>query len=189
MDIAKYEPGVNPFEYKGLDDEAVRLSAENHGRNIALKGNEYSLLNSIIDAIKEPMFLLLLGCSIIYFALGENSEAFYMLVAIVLVSAISVYQESRNRSALEALASYVQSKAKLIRNNLIVKLDAEQIVVGDFVISSEGELIPADGTIVECNDFSINESILTGESVAVFKNAAHSNENKVSFVLYSSIFV
>lgn len=179
MEAITSKPSTNLFEYKGLNDEEVRSSAESHGRNIATKRNKYSLLNSVMDAFSEPMFLLLLGCSIIYFVLGENSEALYMLVAIVLVSAISIYQETRNNSALEALASYVQSKAKLIRNNEIIQVNAEQIVLGDYVISAEGELIPADGTIVECNDFSINESILTGESGAVFKNAAHSNENKV----------
>jgi Ca2+-transporting ATPase len=116
------------------------------------------------------MFLLLVAAATIYFILGNTNEALFMLGAIVLVSAISLYQDQRSRRALEALAQYSQAQAKAIRNNVVVELPTEEIVVGDLVVVSEGELIPADGLVVHANDFSVNESILTGEAFAVSKD-------------------
>src|SRR5690606_37018777 len=119
----------------------------------------------------EPMFILLVAAAAIYFILGEYSDALFMSGAIILVSAISIYQDNRSRKALNALKEFTQPHATVIRNNLPVHLLSEEIVVGDYVVVSEGELISADGIAKQLNDFSVNESILTGESFSVKKDA------------------
>jgi Ca2+-transporting ATPase len=98
-----------------------------------------------------------------------------MTLAIVLISAISLYQESRSRNAIALLKKLSQPKSKVIRNGEILEIPSEEIVLGDFIQTEEGSFIPADGVILQSNDFSINESILTGESLSVFKNEKSGN--------------
>jgi Ca2+-transporting ATPase len=125
------------------------------------------------------MFILLVTAAVIYFILGEFSDAWFMSGAIILVSGISIYQDNRSRNALKALKEFTQPHATVIRDNRVMHLLSEEIVVGDYVIVSEGELIPADGQVKQLNDFSVNESILTGESFSVTKDIRSEEDNKV----------
>ncbi len=93
-----------------------------------------------------------------------------MVSAIVLVAAISFYQESRSRNAIDALRKLTQPFSKVIRNREEVKIPSEEIVIGDYMMVEEGTSIPADGIVIQSNDFSVDESILTGESLAVGKS-------------------
>ena len=169
---------TNPFPFRGLNDEEVRRSGRKHGLNSVKSNygsNTWKVLKGIIF---EPMFVLLLISAGIYHLLGEVTEALYMLGAIIMVSTISFYQEARSRRALLALEAITAPKIKVIRNNMPVEIPGTEVVVGDFVISEEGGLIPADGFIAQANDFSVNESTLTGESLPVFKNIQE-GENEV----------
>ncbi len=161
---------TNPFPFSGLSETEVLASREAHGNN-ALRAQERSgFWKALITAVTEPMFLLLVAAATIYFILGNTNEAIFMLGAIVLVSAISLYQDQRSRRALDALAHYSKALSKAIRNNAVVEMPTDELVVGDLVVVSEGELLPADGVVVHANDFSVNESILTGEAFAVSKD-------------------
>jgi Ca2+-transporting ATPase len=101
-----------------------------------------------------------------------------MTIAILLVAAISLFQEARSRNAIDALKKLSQPKSKVIRNSKIIEIPSEEIVVGDCIQVQEGTFIPADAVIIQSNDFSVNEAILTGESLSVFKNEL-SEINKV----------
>lgn len=127
----------------------------------------------------EPMFILLAAAAVIYFILGEFSDAWFMSGAIILVSAISIYQNNRSRNALNSLKEFTQPHATVIRNNQVVHMLSEEIVSGDYLVVSEGELIPADGLVKQQNDFTVNESILTGESFSVTKNIFYNENSKV----------
>ncbi len=154
----------------GLSSEEVILSREKNGSNSFEHQDKNHFLSSLIEMIKEPMFLLLLLATSIYFMIGEYSNGIFMLVAIILVSTISLYQESKSRNAIELLKKLSQPKSKVIRNGEIIEIQSEEIVLGDCIQTEEGTFIPADGIIIQSNDFSVNESILTGESLSVFKN-------------------
>jgi Ca2+-transporting ATPase len=161
---------ANPFAFTGLFDAEVEVSRMAHGDN-ALEARERSgFWKALRTAVTEPMFLLLVAAATIYFIVGDTSEAWFMLGAIVLVSTISLYQDQRSRKALEALAQFSQAKARVIRNNTVVEIPTEELVVGDHVVVNEGELLPADGLVVHANDFAVNESILTGEPFSVHKD-------------------
>src|SRR5690606_7802347 len=116
------------------------------------------------------MTILLLAASTIYFISGETSNGIFMVVAILFIASISLYQDSRSKNALEKLKDLSQPHCKVIRNGKLEEIKSEELVVGDFLLVEEGTSITADGTIVHSNDFSVNESILTGESLAVFKD-------------------
>jgi len=95
-----------------------------------------------------------------------------------LVATISLYQDSRSRNALEKLKTFTKPGCKVIRNGNVIEISSEELVIGDFLMVEEGTIISADGVIIHSNDFSVNESILTGESLAVFKDKT-STENQV----------
>jgi P-type Ca2+ transporter type 2C len=161
----------NPFAFPGLNDAEVAASGKLYGRNAFNHTQKSIFWPALRDTLTEPMFILLLVAATLYFLLGELSEAIFMLGAILVVSAISFYQDSRSRKALIALKGYTESRAKVIRNNEICSIASEEIVVGDLVVVEEGTLLPADGEILHSNDFAVNESIVTGEAFSINKNA------------------
>ncbi len=158
------------YSLRGLSDAEVTQSREKNGFNSLDHQVKNHFITSLIEMIKEPMFLLLLVATSIYFIMGDFADGIFMTVAIILVSTISLYQESKSRNAIEELKKLTQPKSKVIRNGEIIEIPSEEIVLGDCIQTEEGTFIPTDGFIIYSNDFSVNESILTGESLAVFKN-------------------
>lgn len=163
----------------GLSDSEVLQSRTQNGTNSLEHQEKNHLLHSLLEMIKEPMFLLLVAATTIYFISGDYGDGIFMACAIVLVSAISLYQESKSRNAIDALKKLSQPKSKVLRNGALIEILSEEIVLGDCIQVEEGTFIPADGIILQSNDFSVNESILTGESLSVFKN--ETSENKQVF--------
>ena len=168
---------------EGLSNEEVAQSREKNGSNSMEHQNKNHFLVSLIEMVKEPMFLLLLLATSIYFITGDYGDGIFMAVAIVLVSTISLYQESRSRNAIELLKKLSQPKSKVIRNGEIIEIPSEEIVLGDFIQIEEGTFVPADAMILQSNDFSVNESILTGESLAVFKD----KDSKINQIFQGTI--
>ena len=160
---------------RGLSDEEVIQSRQKNGFNSLDYQDKNYFLGSLIEMIKEPMFLLLVLATSLYFITAKYADGIFMTLAIVLISAISLYQESRSRNAIALLKKLSQPKSKVIRNGEILEIPSEEIVLGDFLQTEEGSFIPADGVILQSNDFSVNESILTGESLPVFKNEKSGN--------------
>ncbi|MBL7936626.1 MAG: HAD-IC family P-type ATPase, partial [Bacteroidia bacterium] len=160
----------NNYNISGLTSEQVVQARTKHGDNQLNYKKENGFLDAIKGIAKEPMVILLLVASSIYFISGETGDGIFLSLAIILVSAISLYQDSRSRNALEKLKSFTQAKCKVIRNNETVDINSEDLVIGDYLIVEEGTFIAADGDIIQSNDFSVNESILTGESLSVEKD-------------------
>lgn len=166
----------NPFLFQGLNDQEVARSRGAHGSNALESHKDQSLWAAVKGTVTEPMFLLLLAAAGIYFMLGEWAEAWFMTGAILLVGGISFYQDQRSRRALEELEEFTAPKARAIRNNRVVELHADELVVGDHAVVNEGEMVPADGQVVHANDFAVNESILTGEAFPVGKTVTEGRE-------------
>ncbi|MBC7448521.1 MAG: cation-translocating P-type ATPase [Hymenobacteraceae bacterium] len=155
----------------GLTDAAVVRSRVENGRNILTTDARSGLFATIKEVVAEPMFLLLLAACAVYFSLGRAEEAVTLIAALLLVAGISVYQAVRSNQALGALRDLTQPQAQVQRNGHLGTVPVEDLVVGDEVLIAEGERIPADGTLHELNDFSVDEAILTGEAVPVTKAA------------------
>ncbi len=158
------------YNIKGLTDQQVVESRAKHGPNTLNYRKENGLIDALKSLAKEPMVILLLITSLIYFISGNPGDGSFLAAAIVLVAAISLYQDKRSRNALEKLKDLSQPHCKVIRNGIVVEIKSDELVVGDSLIIEEGSLITADGVIVHSNDFSVNESILTGESLPVYKD-------------------
>jgi P-type Ca2+ transporter type 2C len=168
----------NQAGFAGLSDAEVVEARTRYGRNTFDEQKMNPFIRAVKDVFQEPMFLLLLLASGIYFFIGETGDALFLVAAVFLVAAISIYQDSRSRNALAALRSLTRPQAKVYRNGLLTEVPGEDIVMGDSIMVEEGSVVPADGEILRANDFYINESILTGESLAVYKNEEAAN-NKV----------
>ncbi len=160
----------NYSNIQGLNQEQVLHAREKHGSNQLYYKKENGWLDVVKSLAKEPMVLLLLVASVIYFISGNVDDSVFLASAIVLVSAISLYQDSRSRDALEKLKNFSQPSTKVIREGTVQSIKSEELVIGDTMVVEEGTSIVADGVIVQSNDFSVNESILTGESLAVDKD-------------------
>lgn len=160
----------NHFNIEGLDNEQVIRAREKFGQNKLDYKKESSFLNTVKRIAKDPMIILLLVASSIYFISSETGNGIFLLAAIIFITSISLYQFSRSKNALEKLKDYSQPNCKVIRDDKIKEIKSEDIVIGDCLMVEEGTSIMADGTIIHSNDFSVNESILTGESLAVFKD-------------------
>lgn len=156
--------------HKGLNSEEVAHSRAVHGRNSLDFVKENGFSEALKSIAKEPMVLLLLAASAIYFISGEIGDGLFLAAAIVLVAAISLYQDSRSRGALAKLKEFSQPKSKVIREGAVLEINSEELVIGDSMMVEEGTAVPADGVVVRSNDFSVNEALLTGESFSVFKD-------------------
>ncbi|GLU57343.1 cation-translocating P-type ATPase [Dyadobacter frigoris] len=160
--------------HQGLTNNQVIQSRNTHGENKVEDKSKNGFLAAVLGLVKEPMLILLIVAAAIYFLTGSQGEGLFMLGAIIVISAISIYQDTKSRNALAELKTLTQPKCKVIRNGVEVDMLREEIVIGDYLILEEGNKIPADASILEAHDFSVNESILTGESLAVAKNEAAS---------------
>lgn len=159
-----------PKNLTGLTKSQLLDSRKKYGFNQVVHHNNNAWYLMLFDILKEPMLLLLFAVAIIYFIVGDYSEAFFMLGAIVTVSGISFYQDSRSKKALEALVKLNEPLSTVIRDGKAIEIPSNEIAVGDLYLIEEGRMVSADGEIVYSNDFSVNEASLTGESFSVFKS-------------------
>ncbi|SKB43329.1 cation-translocating P-type ATPase [Dyadobacter psychrophilus] len=159
----------NTIESPGLNDAQVLASRDRFGRNCLKEKSRSEFFEALISLVKEPMLILLMIAASIYFLTGSVQEGLMMVGAIVLISIISLYQDTKSRSALEKLRQFTQPKSLVIRNGIESQIPVEDIVVGDLLILEEGVRIASDGTVKKAHDFSVDESILTGESLSVFR--------------------
>ncbi|MGV2451075.1 UNVERIFIED_CONTAM: cation-translocating P-type ATPase [Ralstonia mannitolilytica] len=167
-----------PEDLKGLTEAEVAASRKKYGYNRLEAVKKESWADLLLNILKEPMLILLICVSFIYVLTGDYGEALFMFAAIVGVTAISFYQDNRSKKALEELEKLNEPLSKVIRDSKIIDIPTFEIAVGDLCITEEGSLINADGRIVYSNDFSVNESSLTGESFSIFKDS-RSEDNRV----------
>lgn len=165
--------GLNhsPENYGGVQEKDVPHLRLQFGVN-ALKSDKTGRFSHILlNVMQEPMFLLLAGACILYFILGQPAEGFTMMAAMAMVTAISIFQEARSTRALKALKQYTSPRVRVIRDSLEREISSEELLPGDIIHLAEGEKVPADAVILKSNDLSLNESVITGESFPVTKNA------------------
>ncbi|MEO5599590.1 MAG: cation-translocating P-type ATPase [Cyclobacteriaceae bacterium] len=161
---------------QGLTAQQVLQARVAYGSNEVIR-EDHSLLTILKGILKDPMLLILLVAALLYFITGKIGDGFFMASAIVLVAGISLYQQSRSRNALATLKTLTQPTCKVIRDGKVIEIKREEIVMGDCMMLEEGAAVPADGIILHSNDFSVNESILTGESLSVSKSKDDKNNH------------
>lgn len=156
----------------GLSEAEVLASRALHGANSLYLRPKRRFWKILAEVVTEPMFLLLILAFVLYLLIGDTGDALFMLAAIVFVTVIEVIQENRSEKALEALRQYAQPKVRVLRDGQEQMIPTEEVVVDDLILFAEGERLPADGEVIQQNDLSIDEAVLTGESLPADKTPA-----------------
>ncbi len=165
---------LTPFEFKSItglseQDAAERLQRE--GYNELPSAKKRSFFAIALDVSHEPMFLLLVACGTIYLVLGDLREAIMLLGFVIVVVGITLYQERKTERAIEALRDLSSPRALVIRGGRQMRIPGRDVVRDDVIVLHEGDRVPADAVLLACTNLSIDESLLTGESVPVRKIA------------------
>ena len=158
----------------GLSREEAAARLAQDGRNELPSARPRSLFAIAAKVVLEPMFLLLLACGAIYLLLGDKGEALMLLGFVLVVVSISFFQERKTERALEALRDLSSPRALVIRNGEQRRIPGREVVRGDLLVLSEGDRVPADAVLLSGVNVSVDESLLTGESVPVRKAPAQS---------------
>ncbi len=161
-------PTTTPVTGLSSDEARRRLAAQ--GPNALPDPERRGMLAIVGEVLREPMFLLLVACAVVYLFVGDLQEALMLLASVGMVIALTVVQEGRTERALDALRDLSQPKVVVLRDGERVTLPAPEVVAGDVVALVEGARVPADGVVRSGSSLSVDESLLTGESVAVRKH-------------------
>ena len=158
-----------PRAVVGLDSvEAARRLATD-GPNRLVPEPSGARWRRWLGPVADPMVLLLLVAAPTYFAIGEASDGIVALVALVPIIAVGWVLEARAERTLDRLRGLVAATARVVRDGATREVSVEEIVVGDLLWLHEGDVVPADGVLVELTQLLVDESALTGESVPLDK--------------------
>jgi Ca2+-transporting ATPase len=161
---------------QGLDDaEAARRLAET-GPNELPRAGGRSLPRIVVETMREPMFLLLIGAAGLYLVLGDLAEGLFLVIGAMASIGLVIMQAARSERALEALRDLAQPHARVIRGGIERQIPARELVPDDILLIGEGERLPSDARLVGGEVLSVDESALTGESAPVDKPPADPGE-------------
>ncbi|MFH1258260.1 MAG: cation-translocating P-type ATPase [Elusimicrobiota bacterium] len=155
---------------KGLSETEVKERLIRDGYNELLSSKKKGIWRIVFGALKEPMFLLLVACGTVYLILGDITEALMLLGFVFIIMGITIYQEGKTEKAMEALKDLSSPRALVIRDGIKKRIPGKEVVKDDILIIKEGDRIPADAVLLWGMNLSVDESLLTGESVPVRKN-------------------
>lgn len=156
----------------GLSEPEVDRRLKKYGHNVLNKKSPKSILNMLKEQIFDPMILILLGAATFSALLNEWVEAGVIFFIVIINSIIGIIQEKKAQASLAALKTMSAPTATVIRNGSEKIVSASELVVGDLVILTNGDMVPADLRLTQSNNLKITEASLTGESIASEKNAA-----------------
>jgi Ca2+-transporting ATPase len=160
-------PKVKDQAFTTFDGHATR----EEGFNELPSSRRRNIFAIAFGVVREPMFLLLVACGTVYLILGDIEEALMLLGFVFVVMGITLYQERKTERALEALRDLSSPRALVIRDGQEIRIAGREVVRGDILILKEGDRVPADALVRSAVNLSVDESLLTGESVQVRKSA------------------
>jgi len=167
-DVIK-EFAVNPLD--GLTEDEVLIRREKYGYNVLNSKKQKSIFKLFFEQLNDALIYILLVAAVVSGALGEFSDAAIIAFVIILNAVIGVVQEAKAEKALDALKKLSTPNAIVKRDGLLKEIPSEELVPGDVVVIDAGRYIPCDLRLIETANLLIEESALTGESVAVEKDA------------------
>lgn len=168
----------------GLSHFQVEEKLKQYGFNELPSAKPKGVFRIALEVMKEPMFLLLISCGILYIILGDYKEGLVLLSTIFVIIFINFYQYRKTEQSLEALKRIASPRALVIRDGVECHIPGRELVPGDLIQVHEGDRIPADALILECGHIMVDESFLTGESVPVIKKS-RTEASETHSVLYS----
>ena len=165
------------MEKRGLTSSEVLERARN-GKNVLTQGRKKTLFAMILEQFASPLLLLLIAASVISIATGELIDGIIIIVVVLANVIIGTVQEVTAEKSVEALKQINATTAVVIRDGEQQEIPAANLVVGDYVILEAGRVVPADLSLVQTSSLKLNESALTGESLAVEKDCRERSDEK-----------
>jgi Ca2+-transporting ATPase len=154
---------------EGLDAEAAALRLRQWGPNRLPEARGRTLLGVFLAQFKSPFIYLLLAAAAVSLGLGHITDAAFIFVVLLLNALVGTYQEWRAEARARALKALIRGSVAVRRGHRLVRLPTEDLVPGDIVQVESGEKIGADLRVIEARNLTVDESLLTGESLAVHK--------------------
>ena len=176
-------------EPPGLSSNEAAARLRRNGPNLLPQAQRMRWLGTLGNILREPMLLLLLVASAVYWLLGDPQEAAILGVSILLVIAVTAYQELKSEHALQALRDLSSPRARVFRDGVTRLIAARELVTGDVILLAEGDRVPADARLFGDSDLQVDESMLTGESVPVRRRSDVTMANDESDRLGASTLV
>jgi len=157
--------------FPGLTQAEAAHRLKTRGYNELPAGKRRRIWHIAFEVVREPMFLLLLASGVVYFILGEFSDAMMLLGFVFVIIGITLYQERKTERALDALRDLASPRALVMRDGEVTRIPGREVVLDDIVVLVEGDRVPADCIVLDSNHLLVDESLLTGESMPVRKIA------------------
>ena len=168
---------VNTISKKGLTTEEA-LERAKEGRNVLTQGKKKSIFSMILEQFASPLLLLLIAAAVISIVNKEYIDGVIIIVVVLANVIIGTVQEVSAAKSVEALKQINASTAVVLRDGKQKEVPAADLVVGDYVILEAGRVVPADLALTDTSSLKVNESALTGESVAVEKDYKEKSNDK-----------
>ena len=153
----------------GLTNVEAQQKLKKDGYNELPNSETKSVFEIALSVIKEPMFMLLLACGSLYLIIGDYREGIILFSSIFIIIFITFYQRQKTEKALDSLKKLSSPRTLLLRDGKTKRVPSREIVIDDIMILNEGDRISADAIVIDSNHLTIDESLLTGESVPVLK--------------------
>lgn len=169
-DIKDIENNLGTSIESGLDESEVKSRLKKWGANIFGQTKKFSKVKIFSSQFKSPLIFILIIAAITTIFLREWLDASIIILAITVNVILGFYQENKAENSLLHLRSYIKERTRIIRNGKEKEIDPSELVAGDLIHLMSGNRVPADARIVFSNNLSVDESILTGESLSVSKS-------------------
>lgn len=156
----------------GLSEDEVNKRLQKYGENQLKRTKHFNWLKVLFDQFKSFLIIVLIFAAVLSFFMESKIDSIIIFAIIGLNAGLGFFQEFKAEKAIEELKKLMVPRAKVIRNGRVVEIDSRKIVPGDILVLSEGDKIVADARIIDSNTMKVNESSLTGESVAELKTSA-----------------
>lgn len=154
----------------GLSKQQAEKRIEEHGYNELKEKEKETLLQKVINQLKDFLVIILIAASIVSMFVGEVTDSIVIIAIVIVNAALGVIQEGKAEKALEALKKMSAPNARTLRNGKAEIIPARMLVPGDVILVEAGDILPADIRIFESANMKVEEASLTGESVPVEKD-------------------
>ena len=176
-------------DIQGMTTVEVAKQQQAHGYNQLPDREKKSFVSIVLRVLTEPMIFLLVAVVIVYFLLGDRTEAIVLMISVMVIISIELYQDSKTEKALEALRDLASPSCNVIRDGKHQIISTRELVVGDILLVAEGERVPADARLLEAENIMADESLLTGESIPVDKSEDASASDQKRLIYSGTMIV
>ena len=179
IDIKKVLKKLNT-SLNGLTSKEANRRLKEYGYNELPREKRKSVFKVFIESFMDPIIYVMIVAAILSFVANEPLDALAIIFIILVDAVMSTIQEYKATKNAEALKELIKVKAKVIRDNEYIEIDSSLLVPGDIIVLESGTKISADARIINSNNLTIDESILTGESIGVLKEEGEAILSDVS---------